>query len=147
MATIQNDLHPTHTLRTLREKVLAHAAERLLRNKPLAEAFDISGLFRTFLKIEDQRLKTALHFGAGALETAAARSFVLDLIVESAYCEATRLCERGGLLKGAENDCAVVALGGYGRAELAPYSDLDILFLHTGHRATQTRQLVEQMLR
>src|SRR5437764_5001597 len=147
MATIQNEIQPAQTLRTLRDKVLAHAAERLLRNKPPSEAFDISGLFRNFLKIEDQRLKTALHFGANACQTASARSFVLDLIVESAYCEATRLCELTGLLAGAENDCAIVALGGYGRAELAPYSDLDILFLHTGHRATQTRQLVEQMLR
>jgi [protein-PII] uridylyltransferase len=147
MVTIQNETRPAQTLRTLRDKVLAHAAERLLRNKPPTEAFDISGLFRNFLKIEDQRLKTALHFGANAWQTASARSFVLDLIVESAYCEAMRLCELTSLLAGAENDCAIVALGGYGRAELAPYSDLDILFLHTGHRATQTRQLVEQMLR
>lgn len=147
MATTQNEIRAGQPLKTLRDKVLAHAAERLLRDKPPAEPFDISGLFRTFLKVEDQRLKTALHFGAGACQTAAARSFVLDLIVESAYCEAARLCELSGLLAGAENDCAIVALGGYGRAELAPFSDLDLLFLHTGHRATQTRQLVEQMLR
>jgi [protein-PII] uridylyltransferase len=147
MATIQNEVQPDQPLKAFRDRALAHASARLLRNKPLAEPFDISSLFRTFLKVEDQRLKTALHFGASACQTACARSFVLDLIVESAYCEATRLCELSGILVGAENDCAIVALGGYGRAELAPFSDLDILFLHTGHRATQTRQLVEQMLR
>src|ERR1043165_9031044 len=147
MATIQNEIQPDQSLRAFRDRALAHASARLLRNKPLSEPFDISSLFRAFLKVEDQRLKTALHFGASACQTAGARSFVLDLIVESAYCEATRLCELSGILAGAENDCAIVALGGYGRAELAPFSDLDILFLHTGHRATQTRQLVEQMLR
>jgi [protein-PII] uridylyltransferase len=147
MFTSQTETQPAHIKRTYRDKVLAHAATRLQRNKPPAEPFDISGLVRTFLKIEDQRLKTSLRFGAAGCETAAARSFVLDLVVESAYCEATRLGEAGGFLAGAGNEWTIVALGGYGRAELAPYSDLDLLFLHTGQRTSQTRQLVEQVLR
>jgi [protein-PII] uridylyltransferase len=147
MATIQAATPPIQLKRAYRERVLAHAATRFLRNKPPAEPFDISALFRTFLKLEDRRLKTALRFGTGACQTAAARSFVLDLVVESAYCEATRLIEVGGFLLGAKSDCAIVALGGYGRSELAPYSDLDLLFLHTGSRSSVMRQLVEQVLR
>lgn len=147
MMRVQSQMQSTLLQRTYRDKVLTHASTRLLRNKPPSEPFDISGLLRTFLKIEDRRLKTALHFGASACEVAAARSFVLDLAVESAYCEAMRLCEVYGYLVGAENDCALLALGGYGRGELAPYSDLDLLFLHSGHRATQVRQVVEQVLR
>ena len=147
MATILVEAQSAHLKRSYREKVLAHAATRLLRNKPPTESFDISKLLRTFLKLEDQRLKTALRFGTSASQIASTRSFILDLIVESAYCEALRLCEIAGVVNGAENDFALVALGGYGRAELAPYSDLDVLFLHSGRRATELRQLVEQILR
>src|SRR2546421_4101959 len=147
MATIQTETRPVQLMRDHRDKVLAHAAARLIRSRPLSEPFDISGLFRTFIKLEDKRLKTSLHFGASACQIAEARSFVLDLVVESAYCEAARLGESAGLSSGVDKDCAVVAIGGYGRAELAPYSDLDILFLHSNHQSAQIRQLVEQFLR
>src|ERR1700674_1489108 len=151
MVTNQIETRATPRWRTHGEKALLHAAERFSVTGPLGDAPAISRELRTFLKIEDQRLKIAHRCGASGTQTAEARSSVLDLVVERAYQAANLLSEisdeKNGPSDITQNHCAVVALGGYGRGELAPYSDLDILFLYPNHRALQTRRVVEQILR
>jgi [protein-PII] uridylyltransferase len=41
---------------------------------------------------------------------------------------------------------AVLAVGGYGRGELAPYSDIDVLFLHPYKRTPHSEQMIEFLL-
>src|SRR5882672_1783079 len=146
MVTNQTQPRSMPRRQTHGEKILLHAEKRFSVNRPLGDAPAISHELRTFLKIEDQRLEIAHRCGAPGGQTAAARSSVLDLVVERAYQAAILL----GDLDGSSNktpQCTLVALGGYGRGELAPYSDLDILFLYPNHRALQTRRLVEEILR
>jgi [protein-PII] uridylyltransferase len=147
MVTTQIETPSAPRWRTHGEKVLLHAEERFSVSRPLGDATAISRELKTFLKIEDQRLKIAHRCGAPGSQTAAARSSVLDLLVERAHQAATLLGDIDDSSDKVQHLCAVVALGGYGRGELAPYSDLDILFLYPNRRALQTRRLVEQILR
>ena len=134
-------------MRAIHDKVLTHAALLTGRVEQLSDPREITARLRTFLKIESQRLKMAHRCGASGRQTATARSLVLDQAVRCAFLAASWPDEGGEFLGGARNGCALVAIGGYGRAELAPLSDLDLLFLHTGRRSEQMRKLVERVLR
>src|SRR5437016_10208419 len=101
-----------------REKVRAHAETRLAGLTSDTEPAVVSRTLRRFLKIEDQRLKMAHYLGAPGCETAAARSFVLDIAVEHAFHHAAQVIQSNAIVDGAQPGCALLAVGGYGRAEL-----------------------------
>mgnify|MGYP001770773743 CR=1 FL=1 len=127
------------------QKVKAHAAQRLDALAGLATPEQIAAQLRAFLRVEDERLKIAYRCGAAGSWTVWARSLILDHLVERAFEAANWTGDER--LRLAQASCAVVAIGGYGRRELCFCSDIDLLLLHTGRRATLTRQLVEQLLR
>ena len=95
--------------------------------------------FRAFLRVETHRLKLAHRNGAGGMEICQARSAILDHIVRQLW-NAT-LNTLSAQARKEFPPIAVVALGGYGRAELNPHSDIDLMFLHEGQVAGHARPL------
>jgi [protein-PII] uridylyltransferase len=147
MVTNQTETIFGRRTRSHTEKARSHAAVRFSLDEPLANPAAISQQLRTFLKIEDERLKIAHRCGAAGTLTAAARSSILDLVVERTYYSANLPVASGESTADARSGLAVVAVGGYGRGELAPYSDLDLLFLHSDEYSSQTYSLVEHITR
>ena len=127
-----------------REAIRAHAQERLEHAGAGGEYARRIELFKRYLKLETDRLRMRHRMGLGGLDVAATRSYQIDqLVIRAAQVAA----ETAGPAAAAElSRSALVALGGYGRAELAPYSDVDLLFLHRGRPGPVLTQFVEQVL-
>lgn len=86
--------------------------------------------FRTFVKEASHRIKLAHQNGAGGLEVCQARAAMVDSIIQALW--AVALNTLSAQARKEFPAIAVVALGGYGRSELNPGSDIDLLFLHEG---------------
>lgn len=84
--------------------------------------------FREFLKRSNDWINRYHRTGGSGLRVVHCRSIAMDVLISQLYelaCEKVR-SEQGGLCA----DVSLLALGGYGRAELCPYSDIDLMFLY-----------------
>src|SRR3984893_2243557 len=97
--------------------------------------------------LRDGRAEVQKRFdeGAGGGETVRALSFLMDQLIRTLhdFVEAHVYPVANPT---AGEHMAVVAVGGYGRGELAPYSDIDLLFLLPYKATPHTEQVVEYML-
>jgi [protein-PII] uridylyltransferase len=130
------------------QKVLKHAEQRLALPAGARPA-EILAAYKKFLKLEEQRLRMWHRAGAGGRELAQGRAQVIDIALRQIFRTAD---ERYRQAHGAEVvPVALVAIGGYGRGELSPFSDVDIMFLHNlAGRAVShhpyIKAMVEQVL-
>ena len=127
-----------------REKVLAHAEQQLL-SKDQLNSTELLGLYKKFIKIENHRILLRHHSGGGGREICGQRASLIDVVLRhllgAAFAADASIRERPVRL-------ALVAIGGYGRGELNPFSDIDIMFLHADTKKIDPRanEVVQQIL-
>jgi [protein-PII] uridylyltransferase len=89
--------------------------------------------------------KERLENGAGGIETARLLSAVTDEVVTALYDFTTVHLFRARNPTEGER-LALMAVGGYGRGALAPFSDIDLLFLRPYKPTAHTESVIEFML-
>ncbi len=83
--------------------------------------------------------------GATGEQVIAAMTDLTDEVIERVYTETLHSVPAGERWK-FEDGLAIVALGGYGRGERSPYSDIDIMFLHRPALRRATEGIPGRML-
>lgn len=111
---------------TLAEKIEEDAAAKLILPEGRQPSEELAR-YKTFLKVETQQLQALHKSGASGRETCHARAVLMDVLLR-------HILEPAKAKLAAANTpvpkFALIATGGYGRAELNPFSDIDIMFLH-----------------
>lgn len=128
------------------EKVLAHA-EQQLAPAGAARPTDVLPLYKKFLRIEEHRLRLKHQAGGGGREICALRVDLVDVLLRHVFSAASTFARAQS--SEPATPLTLVALGGYGRGELNPFSDVDVMFLHSereGEVSPYGAHVVEQVL-
>src|SRR5215467_6173988 len=124
------------------EKVLARAEDQLAlagKQRPT----EVLPTYKKFLKLEEHRLRLKHQGGGGGREICARRGELVDVILRHVFSAAA------GTVGQPKTSLSLIALGGYGRGELNPFSDVDVMLLHgdgAGKISSYVEQMAEQIL-
>ena len=117
--------------------MLAHAEQQLAIEGKESPS-ELLTLYKRFLKIENHRLRLQHYSGGGGREIAEQRAQLVDIVLRHLFDAAVA---RTRATQPKIEALCLTAIGGFGRGELNPFSDVDIMFLH----ATSLREITPQL--
>ena len=105
---------------------------------------DLIRLSRSYIQQARQRLFEKHRSGAGGMEIVSAYTTVMDYLIHYVFTVVSDDFVRR--FPAQNQQCAVVAQGGYGRGELNPQSDIDLSFLYSWKITPYVESVTEKLL-
>ena len=130
--------------RTIADDLAAIAGEHQGDNMKLRQAIVVRLRDTLATGRAEVARRLSIHPSRGR-EAAAAQAFLIDQLIRLLY-DATVLHLYPNSNPTAAERIAVMAVGGYGRGEMAPHSDVDIAFITPYKPTGWTEQVIESML-
>lgn len=115
--------------------VLDPAIPYAQRQKMLVEAS------RSYLACHQELIRERHRAGESGRLIVGSLTSLIDTLIRNLYRSAS-----ADLTRGASSPCTLIALGGYGRGELNPRSDIDLMFFYTGREKEFAEQMAERIL-
>ncbi len=126
-------------------RTLAEALSALPVDGSTQDRRPIVALLRDALNRGRGEIQARFEAGGSAAHCVAEQCFLVDQLIRTLFdFVAEKIYPLANPTQGEK--LAVVAVGGYGRGEMAPYSDVDLLFLLPYKRTPHTEQVVEYLL-
>ena len=123
-------------VRTAGLRAVLERAEAMLG--PTASPSARLDMYREFLRMEENRLEEQGRTGTSGLELAHRRAQLITVVLE-------RLWEKSGG-PAAGDGLVLGAVGGFGRGEMSPASDIDLVFIREGATDRTAEEVVKQIL-
>lgn len=131
------------TIQSIEKRIRKHSSKRLQFDDETTEA-DKLAAYRDFLKSETESIKKLHREGASGLRVANALTVVIDVLLENLAAPAFEAYKKE--FNGEGISISLVAIGGYGRKELCPLSDIDLMFLYPSKTSPRTLELAQEFM-
>ena len=119
-----------------------HAEKRLIFNSGQSNSARLE-MIKEFVRLEKEMLQRYHLKGDSGLRLTRARSIIMDVLIQNLFSYAMRVAEES-LVR--IKPMSLLATGGYGRGELSPHSDIDLMFLYPRSSMGKSLDLLKETI-
>lgn len=119
-----------------------HAEKRLVFSEAKSDKQRLEDI-KEFLRLEKEMLLRYHRKGDSGLRLTRARAVIVDVLIQSLFKFALEIAKDA---IGKSRPMSILATGGYGRGELCPQSDIDLMFLYSKSFAGKNQEILKETM-